>query len=154
MGNSAGAAHSTTWLLEPSLAESRASISGHGALKLAGVALVSMPAHFQIADASRSEVLKAYYGDRMEEDCAFGVLNRAEDPHVKTLVATGTLDPEDEICQPCQDFVDRWKSRFGSDNLSVAVLDGHNHFSTVFALGTGIEREESLGKLVLEWIGQ
>lgn len=152
MGNSAGAIHTATWLLEPKFAESRKSASGN-ALSLQGAALISIPAHFKVADASRSEILTAYYGDRIEQDCAFGLLERADAPGVKLLVVTGTLDPEDEICQPSDEFVKGWKTKFGESGLTVTVLDGHNHFSTVSALGTGFEKEESLGAEVLRWIG-
>lgn len=153
MGNSAGAVHTATWLLEPKFADSRKSVSS-GSLTIQGAALVSVPASFNTFDESRTEVLHAYYGDRIEQDCVFGVLARAQDPKIQTLVVTGTLDPEDEICEPSDNLVKRWESQFGTDHLTVKVLDGHNHFSTVAALGTGIEREESLGAAVLEWIGQ
>ena len=115
---------------------------------------MSIPAHFKITDASRADILTAYYGDEIEENCAFGVLKRAKDPKVRTLVVTGSLDPEDEICQPSDEFVERWQSQFGESGLSVQQLEGHNHFSTVMALGTGIEKEETLGATVLEWIGK
>lgn len=153
MGNSAGAVHTGTWLLEPKFAESRKSLSS-GSVSLQGAVLVSVPAHFQEAGGSRNETLQAYYGDKIDQDSIYGVLERAEAPEVKTLVVTGTLDPEDEICKPSDDFVRRWKSNFGSSHLSVVVLEGHNHFSTVAALGTGIEREESLGTEVLRWMGR
>lgn len=151
MGNSAGAIHTSTWLLDPKFAESRTSASS-GSLSLQGAALISIPAHFKSAEMSRNEVISAYYGAGIERDCAFGLLERAEDPEVKTLVVTGTLDPEDEICQPSDEFVQRWKKNFGGANLTVTVLDGHNHFSTVAALGSGLDKEESLGHEVLQWI--
>ncbi|KAH0363517.1 alpha/beta-hydrolase, partial [Aureobasidium melanogenum] len=153
MGNSAGAVHSATWLLEPSLAESRNSVQT-GSVVIQGVILVSIPAHFQQAGADRSEVLTAYYKDRLEEDCALGLASRAQTPITKLLVVTGTLDPEDEILKPSQDFVDKYRERFGQESLSEVLLEGHNHFSTTLALGTGIEREESLGAEVFKWMDQ
>ncbi|KAG9664168.1 alpha/beta-hydrolase, partial [Aureobasidium melanogenum] len=153
MGNSAGAVHSATWLLEPSLAESRKTVQT-GSVVVQGVILVSIPAHFQQAGADRSEVLTAYYKDRLEEGCALGLASRAQTPITKLLVVTATLDPEDEILKPSQDFVDKYKERFGLDSLSEVLLEGHNHFSTTLALGTGIEREESLGTEVSKWMGQ
>lgn len=153
MGNSAGAVHSATWLLEPRFAESRQAVQS-GSLHLSGVILVSIPAHFQAATPDRAEVLTAYYKDRIEEDCAHGLLLRAQPVQTRTLVVTGTLDPEDEICQPSSHFVKRWKEKLGAGKLSEVVLDGHNHFSTVMALGTGIEREESLGAAVEKWINE
>lgn len=152
MGNSAGAIHSSTFLLDPAFADSRHSLKS-GSVVLDGVILVSMPAHFEVADESRSEVLTAYYGDQIEEHCTFGLLQQAQPVEVRTLVVQGTLDPEDEICKPSDDYVARWRSRFGDDKLTTLVLQGHNHFSTVIALGTGVEREESLGTEVLKWIG-
>lgn len=154
MGNSAGAVHTATWLLEPKLVESRKSVSS-GSVVLQGSILVSIPAHFQKAGAERSDTLTAYYGDRIEQDCAAGLVDKTEEaPKVKTLIVTGTLDPEDEIIEPSDDLVQRWRARFGDDKLSVSVLDGHNHFSPVFALGTGIDREETLGTEVLRWMKQ
>ncbi|KAH0387692.1 alpha/beta-hydrolase, partial [Aureobasidium melanogenum] len=153
MGNSAGAVHSATWLLEPSLAESRKTVQT-GSVVIQGVILVSIPGHFQQAGADRSDVLTAYYQDRLEEDCALGLVSRAQTPITKLLVVTATLDPEDEILKPSQDFVNKYKERFGQDSLSEALLEGHNHFSTTLALGTGIEREESLGTEVSKWMGQ
>ncbi|GAB7350203.1 hypothetical protein MBLNU459_g0863t1 [Dothideomycetes sp. NU459] len=151
MGNSAGAIHSSTFLLEPRFADSRLSLQS-GSVILDGVVLVSIPAHFKAADATRSEVLTAYYGDKAQQHSAFGLLEQAQPVEVRTLVVTGTLDPEDEICEPSDDFVKRWKSQFGDSKLTTVVLDGHNHFSTTAALGTGIAREESLGTEVLKWI--
>lgn len=153
MGNSAGAVHSATWLLEPSLAESRKSVQS-GSVVIQGVVLVSIPAHFQQAGDERSDVLTAYYKDRVEQDCALGLVSRAETPITRVLAVLGTLDPEDEITEPSNDFVKKWKERFGQDKLTEVLLEGHNHFSTVIALGTGIEREESLGTEVLKWMGQ
>lgn len=153
MGNSAGAIHSATWLLEPSLAESRKTVQT-GSVFIQGVILVSIPAHFQQAGASRADVLTAYYKDRPEEDCVLGLALRAQTPITKLLVVTATLDPEDEILKPSRDFVNEYKERFGQDSLSDVLLEGHNHFSTVLALGTGIEREESLGAAVSKWMGQ
>ncbi|KAG9518103.1 alpha/beta-hydrolase, partial [Aureobasidium melanogenum] len=153
MGNSAGAVHSATWLLEPSLAESRKTVQT-GSVVIQGVILVSIPGHFQQAGTDRSDVLTAYYKDRLEEDCALGLVSRAQTPITKLLVVTATLDPEDEILKPSQDFVNKYKERFGQDSLSEVLLEGHNHFSTTLALGTGIEREESLGTEVSRWMGQ
>jgi hypothetical protein len=153
MGNSAGAVHSATWLLEPSLAESRKTVQT-GSVIIQGVVLVSIPAHFQKAGGDRNDVLTAYYKDRMEEDCALGQVSKAQSPEAKLLVVTATLDPEDEILECSQDLVDAYKEKFGKDSLSEVVLEGHNHFSTVLGLSTGIEREESLGSAVLKWMGQ
>jgi hypothetical protein len=153
MGNSAGAVHSATWLLEPSLAESRKTVQT-GSVIIQGVVLVSIPAHFQKAGADRMDVLTTYYKDRIEQDCALGQVSKAQSPDAKLLVVTATLDPEDEILECSQDFVNAYKEKFGKDSLSEVLLEGHNHFSTVLGLGTGIEREESLGREVLKWMGQ
>jgi hypothetical protein len=154
MGNSAGAVHSATWLLEPSLANSRKTVQSGSSLSLQGVILVSMPAHFQAAAADRAEALTTYYKDRLDKDCAYGLLNRAQSDETKVLVVSGTLDPEDEICLPSREFVQRWKDNFGQDKMTESVLEGHNHFSTVLGLGTGNEREESLGAELFEWMKQ
>jgi hypothetical protein len=153
MGNSAGAVHSATWLLEPALAESRKTVQT-GSVIIQGVVLVSIPAHFQKAGADRMDVLTTYYKDRIEQDCALGQVSKAQSPVAKLLVVTATLDPEDEILECSQEFVNAYKEKFGKNSLSEVLLEGHNHFSTVLGLGTGIEREESLGREVLQWMGQ
>jgi hypothetical protein len=153
MGNSAGAVHSATWLLEPALAESRKTVQT-GSVIIQGIVLVSIPAHFQKAGADRMDVLTTYYKDRIEQDCALGQVSKAQSPEAKLLVVTATLDPEDEILECSQDFVNAYKEKFGKDSLSEVLLEGHNHFSTVLGLSTGIEREESLGREVLQWMGQ
>jgi hypothetical protein len=154
IGNSAGAVHSATWLLEPALAESRKTVQT-GSVIIQGVVLVSIPAHFQKAGADRMDVLTAYYKDRIEQDCALGQVSKAQSsPDAKLLVVTATLDPEDEILECSQEFVDAYKEKFGNDSVGEVLLEGHNHFSTVLGLGTGNEREESLGREVLQWMGQ
>lgn len=153
MGNSAGAVHAATWLLEPSLAESRKSVQNNS-LVLKGVILVSIPAHFQSAIADRRDVLAAYYRNRIAEDCAFGLLTRVQEVQSRVLVVTAALDPDDEILQPSGDFVDEFKKRLGGEKLTELCLEGHNHFSTVIGLGTGVDREESLGTEVLRWMKQ
>jgi hypothetical protein len=120
MGNSAGAVHAATWLLGPSLVESRKTVQT-GSVIVKGVVLVSIPAHFHKAGADRMDVLTAYYKDRVEEDCALGQVSKAQSPEAKLLVVTATLDPEDEILEASQDFVYKYKEKFGQRS---AEMDG------------------------------
>ena len=104
---------------------------------------------------SRAKVLETYYHDRAEEDSPLGLLTALlQKPEgMECLVVNGSLDPESEILAPCRPFVQTWKDKFGRDGLEEVLLEGHNHFSPVLGLSTGIEREEILGRTVLTFMG-
>lgn len=74
-------------------------------------------------------------------------------------MVNGTLDPQVELLDTVDEFAETWATVFDCDKaerqqqqLQVVNLEGHNHFSAVLGLGTGVEREEILGKTVLDWI--
>ena len=154
-GSSAGAVHTATYLLSPAFSSSRHSMRSVSSVTLAGAILISMPAHFDAHATARADVLKAYYGERIKEDAPCGLVGQAEgDVDCDVLVINGTLEPEEEILGPSRRFVELFEERAGKERLTVGSLEGHNHFSTVLGLGTGIEREESLGTAVLKWIDE
>ncbi|KAF2484882.1 Alpha/Beta hydrolase protein [Neohortaea acidophila] len=160
MGNSAGAVHTSTYLLAEQFAARRQKLLG--AANLHGVILVGAPYHFEQAVASRKEILQAYYGDRLSQDCPFGLLKQAKQTgsiedlgKVEVLVMTATLDPEDEIVKPGRDFVKEWRSTTSvQSKLHVNTIEGHNHISPVLGLGTGLPAEEAWGRDVVEFIAQ
>lgn len=163
MGNSAGGVHLCTYLFSPIFAELRQQVIGQGiesALRLRGAVLLSVPLHFEGADATRSQVLKTYYGDRILEDSPLGLfksVSQREDvskalPGVKFLILTGTLDP-DEILIPNKDFIDAWNTVGTSlaPELQVEVMDGQNHISPPLSLATGNAEDEAWGSQVVEF---
>jgi len=157
MGNSAGGVYVATFMLEPRFASLRASISTGivGGVSLRGYILLAVPFDFQNAAADRAATLKAYFGDRVREDCPLGLLqsfNPQKGSLPKTLVLWGTLDPEDEIVQPALNFIEVWEGRESLGGLDQAVLEGHNHISPPMALGTGFQHEEEWGVIVGKWI--
>ena len=157
MGNSAGGVHVATFILEPRPAALRASISPGivGGVILRGYILLAVPFDFRNAAADRAATLKAYFGDKVREDCPLGLLQSfkpQEGSLPKILVLWETLDPEDEIVQPGLNFIEEWEGREGLGDLDGAVLEGHNHISPPMALGTGLQREEEWGVMVGKWI--
>lgn len=160
MGNSAGGIHLSTWLYSPVFAESLLSVTSEGApLRLRGVVQLSVPFHFRSAAAERTEVLKAYYGDEIEEHCPLGLLDamkeRGSTPVVNTLVLNGTLDPQGEILEPKEDFVRSYREALPSDQaklLTVEMMEGQNHISPPLSLGTDKPNEEAWGYQVRDWM--
>src|ERR1700733_131918 len=157
MGNSAGGVHVATFMLEPRFAALRASISPGvvDGVNLRGYILLAVPFNFRNAATERAATLKAYFGDRIREDCPLGLLQSFKPQGVslpKALVLWGTLDPEDEIVQPGLNFIEEWEGREGFGGLDRAVLKGHNHISPPMALGTDLQREEEWGVMVGKWI--
>ena len=158
MGNSAGGLHLATFMLDPRFAALRASVSPDcgGGVSLRGCILLAVPFDFREAADARAATLKAYYGERIRQDCPLGLLQsfKPQTQSVpKTLILWGTLDPEDEIVKPNLNFIQEWKGRGDLDaELTHLVLKGHNHISPPLGLGTGLQREEEWGVTVGKWI--
>lgn len=162
MGNSAGGVHLATYLLAPDFASSRRRIitDSSGVAKLQAAVLLSVPLHFGQANPDRSEVLSTYFGTTIEEHCPLGLLKAAKQDgsfdeleQVQTLVLTGSLDPEDEVVTPNQDFISEWSDAgTGSSSLTVQIMEGHNHISPVLAVGTGVPAEEAWGRQVVDFL--
>jgi acetyl esterase/lipase len=155
MGNSAGGIHLSTFLLHANFAEIRRKVLTGNATRLRGAILLSVPFSFGQANAMRAETLKTYFGD-FEENSPLGLL-KAASPHgpvdfvkagVRVLVLNGELDPEDEILQPRDAFVEEWlrmKDNMSRGALAVDWMPGHNHISPFASLSTGIDAEEAWG---------
>lgn len=160
MGNSAGGVHLSTYLLAPDFATSRRRILQTQTARLKGVILLSVPFHFEQAHADRSEMLQAYFGDSVRERCPLGLLEASkkhgsiiELQHVPVMVSNGTLDPDDEILLPRDDFIKCWKASDAvASNLTVQIMKGHNHLSPVLSVGTGIPAEEVWAREVINFI--
>ncbi|KUJ15464.1 alpha/beta-hydrolase [Mollisia scopiformis] len=161
VGNSAGGVHASTFVLGEKFAEQRKSlVSGKGGVVLRGLVNVAVPCHFRRAEEGRSEVLKAYYGDtkEVEERCVFGLLeavmksgkSREEVGVPACLAVLGEFDPEDEICEPMEDFVKLWES--WGDGIESLKAEGHNHISPPMALCSGDVKGEKWGEDVVAWI--
>jgi len=166
MGNSAGGVHTATYLFAPDFAESRGAVTGAAAatVLLKGVVMLSVPFHFRQAQPARAEVLKTYYGDKIDECCPLGLLStfgqfgpgqhRARLPDIDLLVLNGTLDPEDEIMRPKKDFVEAWERATVTQSrktLATAMMEGQNHISPPLSLGTYRKNEEAWGHQVGDW---
>lgn len=165
MGNSAGGIHLSTWLYSPVFEKTRAEVIGTDAnvLRLRGVVMLSVPFHFRLSEG-RGEVLETYYGDQVDEHSPLGLfkslIKTGQSDHaidtlgVKTLVLTGTLDPQDEILVPLEDYLQAWKQAPSEvqGSLRAEVMEGQNHISPVMSLGTAKKSEEAWGYQVLEWM--
>lgn len=126
MGNSAGGIHVSTFLLAPEFATQRHRITDSSAetgTRLRGAILLSVPFHFDQADASRQEVLTTYFKGDHPSLSPFGLLKSAiRNDTIEDLVdlpilsITGSLDPESEILVPNEDFCREWRKseRIGS----------------------------------------
>ncbi|GAB7358409.1 hypothetical protein MBLNU230_g2476t1 [Neophaeotheca triangularis] len=158
VGNSAGGMHLSTFLLHDRFADTRDMLctGGRGGVRLRGVVLLSVPFHFELANKDRFEVLGRYYDDIASES-PLGLLKSARKRSeplgfvksgVRVFVLDAELEPENEILQPNQDFVQEWLQMSDPDSHLALAYDkmiGHNHISPPCALGTGIEREEAWG---------
>lgn len=163
MGNSAGGIHLSTYAFAPDFEASRAKImtsDPDASVCLRGIILLSVPFNFKRSDPSRTDTLTTYFGD-VESNSPQGLLRAAmlRDPdsvlsNVRALVLNGTLDPDDEILEPKEDFLNEWQGldEESREAVTVAMMDGHNHISPPLSLGTGVEREEKWGCQVAEFI--
>jgi hypothetical protein len=161
-GNSAGGVHISTFLFDPTFLDQRKLyMSGKAAITLKGAIELSVPFHFKAAHEERSEMLKLYYGtmDQVSQRCPHGLLEAIaksgksrEDVSVpKVLVLLGEYDPEDEICQPTENFVALWKNTWG-DGIDFIQMDGHNHISPPYGLLSKDEKGEKWGEDIVKWI--
>lgn len=163
MGNSAGGIHLSTYAFAPDFESSRAKVitsNPDASTRLRGVIFLSVPFNFKQSRPDRSETLNAYFGD-IEANCSQGLLRAAmlKDPdnvlnNVRAMVLYGSLDPEDEILQPMEDFLNEWKSldEESRDAVVVVEMEGQNHISPPWSLGTNREREEKWGYQVGDFI--
>lgn len=160
MGNSAGGIHLSTYLFAPDFAASRAKITTRdpeATVSLRGVVLLSVPFNFRQADPSRAEILSTYFSGDIEGNSPQGIFKTAmlQDPenvlpNVRALILNGTLDPDDELLDPKNDFLSLWKEmdEDSYNSLTIEMMADHNHISPPLSLGTGLDREEAWGHQV------
>lgn len=163
MGNSAGGIHLSTYAFAPDFETSRSKVvstDSEAAVHLRGIVFLSVPFNFKHSDPSRSDVLNMYFGD-VGANCPQGLLRAAmlRNPdnvltNVRAMVLNGTLDDEDEILKPKEDFLKEWQDldEESREALVVDMMEGQNHISPPLSLGTNIEREEKWGYQVAEFI--
>ena len=158
MGNSAGGVHVATFMLSPLFKGVRDSVAAENknGIRWKGAVILAAPFHYRLVMEQRSDPLKTYYGNRVQEDCALGLLKASPEEaqwSPKVLVLYATLDPEDEIIKPNLDFIEEWRNT-GRKDLDVKLLEGHNHISPVFTIGTGRDDQEAWGHVVADWMGR
>ncbi|KAH0841503.1 Carboxylesterase type B [Fonsecaea pedrosoi] len=160
MGNSAGGIHLTTWLFWPDFRDTiNWLVSGTGTLTLrVGITLgcpFTWPQY--VIDSKVGDSVKGYYGDeaKVKENAALLLVQKAlETVPVETkwpsmLVLVSEMDPAD-IRDSGKQFVDLWTSSGRKGQYH--VLEGHNHFSTVWSLRSGGEAEEKWARDTAKWL--
>ncbi|RSL96346.1 hypothetical protein CDV31_013524 [Fusarium ambrosium] len=160
MGNSAGGVHLTTWLFQPEYAKSIKWLAeGTVTLKLKAAISLSCPFTWPqyVIDSKVGESVKGYYGDEhsVTENASLLLARRAlasapKDtvwPPILTIVAE--MDPED-IRDSGKDFVKLWTA--AGHRSEYRVLQGHNHFTTVWALRCGVPAFEKWAYDLGEWL--
>ncbi|MCJ1313031.1 hypothetical protein MMC25_006707 [Agyrium rufum] len=158
MGHSAGAVHTATFFLDPTFQDIRDSVpyDAEEGVALKGILLLSPPAHFRDCDPSRREMLKTYYmGDAelIDQRCPVGLLEKA-DPSAKqrAWISWCTYDPDDEVIRPDKVFAETWWRKERVGELTDTCLEGHNHVSPIYGLGTGVKEVEAWGEIVVAWL--
>lgn len=153
----------STFLLDARFATQRAALTrpdsaNEARIRLCGVILLSTPLDFRHSPVERAETLGTYYGTTMAKDDPLGLLERLDGTQhgiiPRVIVLRGTLDPDDEIVQPNLTFARTWDARTDLEKLDVMVLEGHNHFSPVLCLGTGLATEEAWGYTLGKWMDE
>lgn len=166
MGNSAGGAHTSTFLYTPDFASTRARISSGSGTRLRGVIMLGVPFNFEKPDEYRIEAaLAPYFGDDWHSLSAWGQIRTMQKAGqlpdfikgtgVRMLVLDSELDPEDEILDPRDDFMKQWLE-FPDAEVRLALcadrVAKHNHISPVLGLGTGVHEEEQWGFQVAAFV--
>lgn len=143
MGNSAGAVHVMTFLFEPSL---RNSVKAN----VAGAVLLSPPSHQRAADASRTEVNAAYYGDieSIEKNSPIGLMSKNGPVSIPILSMVADLD-EDSIKASWKDFKEEYAKQGGK--LDEIIFEG-NHISPVPGLNGTDPAGSTWGEDAAEWM--
>lgn len=160
MGNSAGGIHLTTWLFRPEFQESVTSlVSGKSTLKLRAAITLGCPFIWpqEVIDGPVGTSVKGYYGDeqKVKDNAALILVKQTLAnassgtvwPPILTLVSE--FDPAD-IRDSGKVFMDIWKA--AGHEGDYRVIKGHNHFSTVWLLRCGREREEKWGYDLGKWL--
>ena len=157
MGNSAGGVHLATWLFGEQFAGARKRLTaGSNGATLRGVVFLGAPFHFNLGlPGPTMEIVTKYFGGRVEDKSPLGLVQRAEKagategPWPRMLVIDSELDPDD--LKTARDFLAELR-KIGGIDVKYESLQGHNHISPPWALGTGIAKEEQWGYDVGDWI--
>ncbi|CAK1366159.1 unnamed protein product [Cercospora beticola] len=169
IGNSAGGAHTATFLLHPDFKTTRQKLTagGAGQPNLRGIIFLSVPFQFPPHLAS---IIGSYFGpepDALAKNSPLGLLRSLDvsgpTPEfiaagVPTLLLTAELDSQ-EFHTSRDNFSTEWKEKLQANpgnkaRLDIASIKGHNHISPPLALATGISEEEEWGRKVAEWIAE
>ena len=159
MGNSAGGVHVSTFILAEKFAPERSRfLRPVGGLK--GAILFSVPFSFREAHKARIETLQSYFSSDIEGNSPLGLLKAVEKSGaslpIPILVLTCALDPIDEIINPTREFSKLCERLATSETVGgifeERVIEGHNHISPVFAVGTGKNNEEAWAVGTHEWM--
>ncbi|KIW24989.1 uncharacterized protein PV07_10665 [Cladophialophora immunda] len=161
MGHSAGGLHLATYLMASELGSRRNILTGEdlGGANMKAVIFLSVPLTFDDARGTRRENFEAYYGKDLARHSPLALfLDGLKDESLKYLadasvaILTCSLDPEVEILAPTAAFVKAWQHSALFTQLAVVKVDGHNHFSPVLSLGTGIPSEELWGQQLVDFM--
>lgn len=163
LANSAGAAHAVTFLLHPDFQATRAKLTSGTGPKLVGLtllgALVAFPPEANMPPPVAAS-LKIYFGEDLQGKSGVSLVQAIPEGALPEWVQAGTkilslvseLDPPPFHAGRDQ-FVKALKEKFGGKvKLDVEQIKGHNHISTIVALGTGASDDEEWGRRVGEWV--
>ncbi len=118
--------------------------------RVKGLIVMGAPYHFYGPPTLPPETLAAYYGDRHEYDCPYGILWYASDKACSLpsfLILRSENEPEG-IKLAHSDFVSLLKKKNAS--VEEGVVPGHNHISAHVALSSG--QGEQWGEYVVTWM--
>lgn len=159
MGFSSGGVHVSTFLLADDFASKRSTFVRHvGGLR--GAIFLSVPFSFYERKEMRTKPLLEYFGPDIHryspEELLKAMGQSGSIWPVPMLVLTCSLDPVADIISPSRAF-SRLCEKLTSNDVSSSMftarrIEGHNHISPIFAVGTGKENEEAWAVGVNEWM--
>jgi alpha/beta superfamily hydrolase len=160
LGNSAGGVHAATFAFSPEFQDVLKQVTQSDGVRLKGIGLISTPFSFANPSPYRIPVLKAYYGDAIEEKSPLSLLNSVsadqlallEQGNVHFSTVACELDPSDEILEFQQPFKALLHQKRGAGVIEDVNVAGHNHVSPSLSLGTGNEKEEAWGFRLKQWM--
>ncbi|KAK9242119.1 hypothetical protein V1506DRAFT_509754 [Lipomyces tetrasporus] len=159
LGSSAGGVHVATWLFGGDhLPKDNNLLQKSSGPLLSGIVFLGTPFEWDMEGPLKNILIKYYGGEVEVGQLEPRSLMKRTVGHQRTelgaqmrqiLVIISEFDPE-PIETAGRDFVVALCEDGG--NASLMVLDGHNHFSPPFALGTRIPKEEEWGMRVGKWM--
>ncbi|KAL6249921.1 hypothetical protein RBB50_002222 [Rhinocladiella similis] len=160
LGNSAGGYHVSSWLFGAQFVEHRSKLCiGTQTPQVSAACIIGSSFRF-CAGKALSPALEIYTGakgsevDNLEPICLMMQATQGLPPNeVARLppcrIMFSELDPE-EMKQSSLEFFDLWTRKGGRG--CVVTIEGHNHISTLLALGTGIAKEERWATKLGDWL--